>query len=75
MGEAVGHGVELGVGEALAFEGDGGALGMLVHRRFDVVAQKPRGVGLDALQPAERPQERADEADLAFCPRDKTKTR
>jgi hypothetical protein len=70
--EAVGQGVELGVGEALALENDRGALGMFVDRRFDVVAYKHRRLRSDSLQPAQGAQERPDKADLALCTRDQS---
>ena len=72
VGEAVGHGVELRIGQALGLEHDGGALRVLVDRRLEIVADQLGGLGRDSLQPPQGAQEASDEADFALAARDQT---
>jgi hypothetical protein len=65
MGVAIGHGVELGVGDALALEAHGRALRPLVHRRFPIVADEVVGIRIDGLHAVHGPQDALQKTQLA----------
>ncbi len=68
VGVAVGDGVQLGVGDRLAFEDDGLAARPLVDGRFQIVADQVGAVRRDGLHALERARESLDELQLAFQP-------
>jgi hypothetical protein len=66
VGEAVGHGVELAIGDGAALEGQGGSVAPLLHGLLHVVADQVVGVGIDRFHPRKRAVQSAHEAPLAF---------
>ena len=72
VGEAVGHGVELGIGDGPALEDDGVALGELVDRLLEVVADELGDSGFtDFTRPSVRrtaPRKRASRFSLPQVP-------
>ena len=68
MGESVGHGVELAIGQRPAFEGDGGPVAPPGDRGFQIVADEIVGVSRDGLHPLQRPVQPMQKTPLALEP-------